>query len=284
MTLTEAATRLQFAAIGLLKRRQVDAIAAKHRPKIAAFFRRQKTLTLEKFKGLQFLFTESYRALREEISPNQFLTPHDFDRLWSEIDRDTFDELQGIIAAAESDGVLKGAAFSAKQFGTIVPGGDLGSTFNLANPRAVAWFQKNGGSLQYIKNIQETTRTQLQTIIVKAINEGKSYNQTAKEIRVAFEGISRHRAQLIATNESAHAYESGSYMFEQGLVADGIELEKSWQNVGDTNVTEGCLKNTATGWIPFTQEFPSGHQHPPRFPGCRCHHITRQVKRDPKPR
>lgn len=270
------------AAIGLRKHYEVDVLARRYRPRFAAFFRKQKGITLERFKDYKFLFTEEYRNLREEIHPNELLTTHDWDRLWQEVDRETFDALQKIIAGVEGEGVLKGAAFSANQIGTITPDSP---TFSLANPRAVSFFQKTGGDLQYIRNIQDETRDQIQTMITKAISGGWGYTRTAKEMSNTFDGMSRERARSIAVHESALAYESGSFMFEQDLQSEGIDLEKHWQDSGDDRVSEGCLENTAAGWIPLDQPFPSGHMYPPRFPGrggsggCRCYHIVRQASK-----
>jgi CBS domain-containing protein len=41
-------------------------------------------------------------------------------------------------------------------------------------------------------------------------------------------------------------------------------------NMGDDRVSDGCIENGNAGWIDNKEAFPSGHQFPPRFPGCRC--------------
>jgi len=274
MITREAADRMNRAAIGLRKHYEVDVLARRYRPRFAAFFRKQKGITLERFKDYKFLFTEEYRNLREEIHPNELLTTHDWGRLWQEVDRETFDALQKIIAGVEGEGVLKGAAFSANQIGTITPDSP---TFSLANPRAVQWFMDYGGSLSYITDIQYTTRDQLQAVITKAIDEGWSYNQTAKVISSKFDGFSRERATRIAVHESAQAYEAGNRMFADTLTDDGVEMEKMWMTSHDDRVSDGCEENEGDGWIPITDMHTSGHQQPPRFPGCRCYEIYRQV-------
>lgn len=281
MTLSEAADLLNRAAIGLQKHREVDAIAAKHRPKISTFFRNQKALTLEKFKDYEFLFTESYRALREEARPNVFLTTHDFDRLWSEVDRSTFDDLQRTVAAVESDGVLKGGQQMQKLFGGgYYEGGKWveGIKFwDLKNPRAVAWFQEKGGSLQYIKGIQETTRNQLQTIIGRAIDTGQGYQKTAKEISDTFDDMSRARAKRIAVFESGQAYEAGNRMFADSLEDDGIEMQEAWVTSHDEKVRPEHAANEAEGWVELGHVYSSGDTDPPTDPGCRCYKIYRQA-------
>jgi len=277
MITQEAAVRLNRAAIGLQKRLEIDRIATQHKPRFAAFFRNQKTRTLEEFRKYQFLFTESYRALREEVRPNEFLTTHDWDRLWQEVGRDTFDELQKTIVNTEADGLIKGAL----QFKKILPTDK--TTFNLANPRAVEWFLKNGGSVDYIKGINTTTSNQIKTIIRQAIDEGWSYTQTAKEISDKFDEFSRERAKSIAIYETGSAYEQGNMLFAQSLEDDGIRMVKTWMTSHDDQVSEGCQENEDEGPIPINQYHRSGHMQPPRFPGrggsggCRCYEIYEQA-------
>jgi hypothetical protein len=267
--LFEAAARLSSAAIGLRKRREKAALARKHQKKVAAFFRRQKALTLDALGRQEYLFHESYRRLSEETTE---LTAAQWQRIWEEIARQSTPDLQEAIAAAEADGLIYGA----EQLKRSLPF-DAKTTFNLANPRAVAWFQQNGGSIEKIAGIQRTTGDQIKTIITKAIDEGWSYNQTAKEISEKFDGFSRDRAQLIAVNETAQAYEEGNMLFAQSLKDDGITMVKKWMNSGDDKVSDGCLENTADGFIPIDQYHSSVHQQPPRFPGCRCWEIYEQA-------
>lgn len=276
--LSEAADRLNRAAIGLLKRREIDRIAAKHRPKLTAFFRRQRDLTLERFKAYDFLFAESYRTLREEVHPNELLTTHDWDRLWTEIDRDTFDDLQQVIAGVESEGMLKGGNQLLKQ---LQPGGvtPTSAMWTLSNPRAVAWFQSTGGSIDYIKGIQDTTKGSLKRVISTAIDEGWSYNSTAREIQKLFDGpISRDRARRIAVYESGQAYEAGNQAFAASLQDDGLTMEEHWMTSHDEKVRPEHAANEAEGWVPMGHTFSSGDTEPPTDPGCRCYMIYRAAK------
>jgi hypothetical protein len=263
--ITESADKLYRAAIGVQKIRDVNRIVRVHRPKLSAFFRSQKALVLEKFKGYQFLFTESYRALREEIRPNELLTVNDWNGLWNDIDRDTFDQLQDIIAGIEGDGVLAGGL---QMRNMINPAGKF---WDLANPRAVQWFAQNGGSIQYIRGINETTSKQMRTLITKAIDKGWTYTQTAKEISNTFDDMSRDRAKWIAVNEATHAYENGNMMFAQSIQDDGVKMTKAWNTSEDEKVCDVCNDNKAAGYIPLDRAFPSGHQVPPAHMRDRCY-------------
>ena len=253
----------------LQRRRQVDAIARKHRPGISRFFRSQKKIVLEELNKHKHLFAESYKIIVEDVT--QF-TVNNFDLIWAQIEADTTPELQRLITQIEADALVKGSGMAAKTVGKA------GFSFDLANPRAVEWFSQHAGSTQYIGGIQRTTQNQIANIIKGAIDSGQSYGKTATQISQRFDGFSRQRAQLIATHESAQAYEAGSYLAESQMVDDGIVLEKKWENSQDEKVSDGCKENTAAGWIPFNQPFPSGQQHPPRFVQCRCYHIVREKK------
>jgi len=262
-----ATDHLYEAAVALQKKRDVDRLAKKQQKKFASFFRSQKKIVLEKLEKYNYLFSESFRPLREETH----ITMDFWRAMWGDVEDLTDSTLQQIVTQAETIAINNGILSAKSLIG-------VDSAFDLSNPRAVEWFLQHGGSIQYIKDIQATTGDQIKTVIAKSLDEKWGYNKTAKAISETFDGFSRDRARLIAVNESAQAYEAGSFMLEQDLADQGIELEKSWQNSGDGKVSDGCLENSAAGWIPLNQPFPSGHQYPPRFPGCRCWHIVRRVK------
>jgi hypothetical protein len=194
--------------------------------------------------------------------------------IWQSVEFDTTPILQGVVKGIEADALLKGADQLRAQLGF-----DAKTTFSLSNPRAVAFFRQTGGSIDYIKGIQGTTAESLKTLITTALDEGWSYNDTAKEIRKLFDGpISTDRARLIATHEAAQAYEAGNRAFADSIRDDGIEMEKMWTTSHDDRVSDGCATNESDGWIPIDQPHSSGDQEPPRFPGCRCYEQYRQAK------
>jgi hypothetical protein len=149
-------------------------------------------------------------------------------------------------------------------------------SFDLKNPRAVNYLRDYGAKL--VKGINETTQKVLQTLIAQGAEEGWSYKRTAAEIISRFEEFAvgkpqEHidsRAHLIAITETGNAYEEGNRIVAKDMQDAGIEQEKFWSTVGDEKVSEGCRENEEAGWIPIDQAFPSGHQRPLRFPGCRC--------------
>jgi len=271
--LQEAAANLHRAAIGAQKRRQIDALARRHQRRISAFFRKQKAMVLNELSQRQYLFTESYRQLSEETTQ---LTLQNWDRIWENISNDSLKDLQKVIFDAEAEGVIRGS----EQLKKITPFFDKKSSFNLANPRSVRWFQQKGGSIDYIKGIQKTTGDSLKRVIATALDEGWSYTSTAREIQKLYdEPISRDRAQRIAVYETGSAYEQGNKLFAESLVDDGVEMEEMWMSSHDSKVRpehDEISGNESEGWVPMGHVFSSGHTAPPTDPGCRCYMIYRQ--------
>lgn len=152
----------------------------------------------------------------------------------------------------------------------------VGFAFDLKNPRAIAVIR--GRAAAAVTAIDDTTRSELAAIVTRGMDEGYNYQQVAREITAKYAefGVGkpqahvRTRAELIAINEAAEAYETGNRLVVDDMADTGLEMEMVWSTIGDGKVSEGCIANAAVGWIPVDQAFPSGHQHAPRFPGCRC--------------
>ena len=150
-------------------------------------------------------------------------------------------------------------------------------SFDLKNPRAVRAIRDRAAAA--VTEIDATTRDDLTRILTQGMEEGYSYQQVARAIAAKYDEYAipitrprhiRNRAELIAVTEAAEAYETGNRLVIDEMTAVGLEMEMHWSSVGDGKVSEGCRRNEAAGWIPVNQAFPSGHQHSPRFPGCRC--------------
>ena len=149
-------------------------------------------------------------------------------------------------------------------------------TFSVANPGAVRYIEEVGGAR--IRGINDETQKVIQGILNNGARDGWSYDHVAREIKNRFEEFAigkpqEHidsRAHLVAVTEIGEAYEEASFLAAEDLNGAGVSMEKAWQTLGDTKVSAGCRGNEADGWIPMDQPHSSGHQHPLRFPGCRC--------------
>lgn len=181
---------------------------------------------------------------------------------------------------------LAAAAGAALESGALALVGRLGIAyaFDLKNPRAVAYLKT---AEMLVKQLNETTKEDLRTTVLYGLENGWSYQKTARSLQERFKGYydpgswwnfdsprpQGHidsRAHLVAVTESGNAYEAGNYLVVEDLADAGIQVEKKWSTIGDDRVSEGCLENEAEGWIPADQPHKSGDLHPLRFPGCRC--------------
>jgi uncharacterized protein with gpF-like domain len=178
-----------------------------------------------------------------------------------------------------TDKMVKGtSAAMAAGYNTLgkAVGWGVDLSFSLENPRAVQYLTKNAAAK--VTAINETTRKEIARIVTKGVEEGTSYAKMAREIKGKFDEFSvkkpqlhiRNRAELVSVTETANAYGEGNYILAQDLADKGLVMIKAWQTVGDDRVTDECLDNEAAGWIPQAELFPSGDEHEPRFPGCRC--------------
>lgn len=229
-------------------------------------FGKQESIFLKQMERYQDRFSES-------------LESGDLDRIMAQVTIETQDEMGSVIMSASGKAMETAANHRIADMA-------LGISFDLGNPRAVQWLSENAALR--VSQINETTRQTIATIVNKSVEEGWSYNETAKEIKERFEEFRigkpqqhiQSRAHLVAVTESANAYEAGNKMVIDQMAEAGLRMEKKWQTVGDDRVSEECEANEGEGWIPADQEHASGHMHPPRFPGCRCDELYQRVKEE----
>jgi hypothetical protein len=245
-------------------------------------FREQGSLTVRKLHQVKRFFVEGKDPWEQHaawlgMKFSEALPPADFMKIWAEV------QLAMMMMFANP---IDAAVIKALEYGGIAMIADLGMKirFDLKNPRAVDYLRDYGADL--VKSINETTREYLQTLIQQAANEGWSYQRTAEAIIKRFEEFAvgkpqahiDSRAHLIAVTETGNAYEEGNRIVAKDLQDAGLEQEKFWSTVRDDKVSDGCRENEAVGWIGLDQAFPSGHQRPLRFPGCRCECRYRRKK------
>lgn len=250
---------------------QKDALARKHRPALSRFFRRQGLMVLERLEVIQYRFSNKAAPLPSGLYDA-------WQNIWEGIVQDTTEELQQIVGDAEQEGLLKGGLFEQGHFekGKWVKGYKF---WDLKNPRAVAWFSEKGGSVDYIKGIQETTSSIVKTAISAGLDKGKTYTEIAKDIRQSFDGMSRERAQRIAVFETGQAYEAGNRMFAESLQDDGVRMQERWVTSHDEKVRPEHAANEAEGWVELGHVYSSGDTGPPTDSGCRCYKEYRQEPR-----
>ncbi len=221
-------------------------------------FREQSRLYLKEFAEWQSEFKESFNL-------------DDSDRIFGKVKLATLSKATAVILTGTGKSMEKGYNRLAKAVGWGI---DL--SFKLDNPRAVDYLRRNAAAK--VTAINDTTRKAIAKIVTKGTEEGTSYTKMAREIRSKFHEFSvpkpqlhiKDRAELVSVTETANAYGEGNMVFAQDLQSKGLTMEKSWLTVGDDRVSEGCQENQDAGWIGVDDMFPSGDEHEPRFPGCRC--------------
>lgn len=141
-------------------------------------------------------------------------------------------------------------------------------SFGLDNPRAVAYATANAA--EKVTMINDTTRDMIRRVIVKAIGDGTSWDNTAGELIGMFKDMKRGRAERIARYELGSGYENGRKMAAQEITNQGLTLERKWISAADSKVRPAHRDNHAAGWIAMDEQFPSGDDLPPTDGGCRC--------------
>lgn len=163
---------------------------------------------------------------------------------------------------------------------------DKSGWVSLPNLRAQEYAKKHAA--EAVTQINDTTRKEIARIVSDGVKSGASYNDIAKAIKNKFEEFAvpmpqkhvSNRAVLVAVTELANAYCEGNAQVGNYLQDNGIKMMKAWQTLEDDRVSDGCKENERVGWIPINKEFPSGHMHPPRFPGCRCDFLQDILEED----
>lgn len=163
---------------------------------------------------------------------------------------------------------------------------DKSGWVSLPNLRAQEYAKKHAA--EAVTQINDTTRKEIARIVSDGVKSGSSYNDIAKAIKDKFEEFAvpmpqkhvSNRAVLVAVTELANAYCEGNAQVGNYLQDNGVKMMKAWQTLEDDRVSDGCKENERVGWIPIKKEFPSGHVHPPRFPGCRCDFLQDILEED----
>lgn len=253
----------------LKKQGVLSPIRSKLQKALQKAFLKQGELFLEELEELRGFFPEE--EIKEAVIPPWYT--------WAQIELLLLEAQLGTLLLFQMpiDAAVR-AALMAGGFATIAELA-IKPTFDIAaSPGALDYLKEYGA--ERVAQIDATTREYIKTQVSHAMEEGWSYNRTAKAITDRYKEFAigkpqehiRSRAHLVAVTETGNAYVEGQMQTGQWMQSLGLEVEKYWQNVGDDKVSDGCLGNTAAGWIPLDDRFPNGpnDMRPLRFPGCRC--------------
>lgn len=258
--LLEATSRFIEADLRQHKARATRSLERALEPRLARIFRRQGAAFLRQLAGLRSRFTRGVTilprgTLLEAIAEEDWLP------LFTAAEIASVIALEGTLRDFAGRALLAGGAVTIAEL-------DVDASFDLSHPEAVGYLDKHVAAR--VAGINAATRDVVGAIITAGAEAGTSYSSIARELRTAYDGFARSRAQIIAITELGDAYEAGSRTVVDGLTTLGLEIEKQWLDVGDRRVDPVCASNAAEGWIPLEAAFGSGHQHPTAHPGCRC--------------
>lgn len=231
-------------------------------------FRRQGTAFLRRFESLRGTFAESRLREADDAAPA-------WEPLWDEAAPAGHAELTAAANAGAEAALLAGGK-------AVVASLGVETSFDLANPAAVRYLDRYAADL--VTGIDETTRDRLNSLITGGVQQGMSYEKVAATLRDQFDNWAepqafvRDRAELVSITEIGNAYEYAGRGVVDGLVAAGLDYEKSWLAEGDACPL--CADNADEGWIPLDSDFSSGAQQPCAHPACRCTTLYRRVGSD----
>lgn len=263
-TLAALVAEAETAARILQKEEALEPAVEELRAALGRIFTRQANGLIRLLEKYRERFDRQEESIAREAD---IISAGEWVEAWETIERVT----RPFIAAA----IVKGMG-KAMTAGGGVAEVELGLAFDLENPKAQAYIAKTGGEL--ITRMAKTTKDRVRTVLGQSFEGGWSWGKLARELKSRFADMGgrapqqhiRSRAELIAINELGNAFEEATMQTAEGLASSGIGVEKQWLNSGDDRVSDGCLENTAAGWIALRDTFPSGHLRPLRFPGCRC--------------
>jgi len=218
------------------------------------------------FKRQGKLYVAALAKHRSAFS--EALSGADMNRIANHVEAATDEEMRLVIHSGAKGAYGAGVKAASDMVGNI--------SFSVDHPLAVEWLETHAA--EAVTAINETTRDTIANLVTTGLDEGWSYDKTARAISGRYDEFAvgkpqlhiESRAHLVAVTESANAYEEGQRGGMGSIRRAGLEVEMSWSTVGDDRVSDGCIDNELAGWISFDDSFPSGDQHPPRFPGCRC--------------
>jgi hypothetical protein len=190
----------------------------------------------------------------------------------------TRDEAEAHLFGALVGGLTTGYDDLAGDFG--IEGG-----FKIKPDRAASWARDHAATK--VRRIDRATETTIRDMIAKGIDEGTSYSEMARKISKRFnefaEGRPQHhirsRAELVAVQENAMAYEAGQASLVADIEAVGIRMEKSLEGPLDDRTSAICRDALALGWIPMDAAFPGGEMTAPLHVACR-HSTAYRVAED----
>ncbi len=123
----------------------------------------------------------------------------------------------------------------------------LDNPWTMPSPAATQFFHDRENKMS---NIPVDVFKQIEQVLNDGLMSGQPLTETAKDIRAAFNDISKGRSKVIATTETAAAYGKGR---DEAMRSVGV-THKRWLNSGNSNVRPAHLLMQGTV-IPMNESF-----------------------------
>jgi HK97 family phage portal protein len=140
----------------------------------------------------------------------------------------------------------------------------LEMSFDLENPRVIAWLQDN--VVRHARSVANTVKDEVGKLIIAGVEAGKGAADIASAIAGYFDEGAGWKALRVARSEVVNGYAQGS---KEGYKQSGVVQKKAWLTNGVDPCPE-CEENADEGEIPLEQDFQSGDDVPGAHPNCRC--------------
>jgi hypothetical protein len=252
---------------------------------VARAFKKQGRLFLRSLGQLRGEFDKNAETVKETaaiyqpghrrrvIVLREAVNPADWIPFWNAAARDSKLDLTDPLQAAILDMLILGGGDLIAGLGIAADEQEeLGVSWNLKNPRAVAYAKQHAA--EQVTKINDATRSYLNSMISQAVDEGWSYDRLSDSIGERFTefatGGDNPRSRRVAVYELGSAYEQGNFQAAGELKDAGLKMQKKALTAGDDRVRPSHVDNAAAGWIGLDDPFPSGDMTFPSDPGCRC--------------
>lgn len=160
-----------------------------------------------------------------------------------------------------------------KRWGIMVKAS--GVEFSMTNKNYNKMLEDQANYLLNLSSIDDTTISQITTLIKNGKMDGLTIDEIADEIDDQFDTISTNRANIISRTEVAQAMGSGNLATMQ---ENGVQT-KHWVVAGNS-VCPICQANADQGSIPVNESFDSGDDSEPAHPNCECYTEADEIDLD----
>lgn len=210
-------------------------------------------------EAMQKVMGHARDTLIKELGLRKALSPKDLDDIIEALNLQGFDVTVDMITDRIQEVHELASRQAVESLG--LSGDDMVTQLD---PRAVEFANERGAEL--VKELSDSTRESLRSLVEDAVREGWSVDDFTSEMADDY-AFSEARATTIARTELAFAHVQGNMA---GYKESGLVDRKQSMLGSEHDMDDECNDNANAGPIPFDDDFPSGDDAPPYHPNCVC--------------